>query len=142
MFAARAEHIHAKIIPALEAGTWVISDRFTDASFAYQGGGRQLPMKKIEGLESWLQEGFGPDFTLLLDAPVEVGLARAQKRGPQDRIELEAVEFFERVRQTYLDRAAAEPDRFRIINAAQDEQTVTRDVLLAIDDIARSWGAA
>ena len=78
----------------------------------------------------------------MLDAPVEVGLARAQKRGPQDRIELEAVEFFERVRQTYLDRAAAEPDRFRIINAAQDEQTVTRDVLLAIDDIARSWGAA
>ena len=141
MFAARAEHIHAKIIPALEAGTWVISDRFTDASFAYQGGGRQLPMEKIAGLESWLQEGFGPDFTLLLDAPVEVGLARAQKRGPQDRIEQEAVEFFERVRQTYLDRAAAEPDRFRIVDAAQDEQTVTRDVLLAIDDIARSWGA-
>lgn len=140
MFAARAEHIHARIIPALESGTWVITDRFTDASFAYQGGGRQLPMGKIAGLENWLQEGFGPDYTLLLDAPVEVGLARAQKRGPQDRIEQEAVEFFKRVRKAYLDRAAAEPERFRIIDASKDEASVTRDVLLAFDDIARLWG--
>jgi dTMP kinase len=140
MFAARAEHIQAKILPALEAGTWVITDRFTDASFAYQGGGRQLPMEKISGLESWLQEGFGPDFTLLLDAPVEVGLDRAQKRGAQDRIEQEAVDFFSRVRQVYLDRAAADPDRFRIIDASQDEASVTRDVMMAFDDIARAWG--
>jgi dTMP kinase len=97
-------------------------------------------MEKITGLESWLQEGFGPDFTLLLDAPVEVGLDRAQKRGAQDRIEQEAVDFFRRVRQVYRDRAAADPDRFRIIDASQDEASVTRDVMLAFDDIARVWG--
>ncbi len=135
MFAARAEHIYTRILPALDEGVWVVSDRFTDASYAYQGGGRQIALEKIMGLEAWVQEGFTPDFTFLLDAPVEVGLSRARNRGPQDRIEQEDLDFFQRVRDCYLDRAAAEPERFRVIDASLDEARVRRDVLKQLDEM-------
>jgi dTMP kinase len=142
MFAARAEHLYSRIIPALEEGAWVISDRFTDASYAYQGGGRNIPIDKIRGLEQWVQEGFSPDFTFLLDAPVEIGLAGARNRGPQDRIEQEDMEFFQRVRDLYLQRAGQEPERFRIINAANSELDVKKDVLKSLAEITRAWERA
>jgi dTMP kinase len=142
MFAARAEHLYSRIIPALEEGAWVISDRFTDASYAYQGGGRNIPIDKIRGLEQWVQEGFSPDFTFLLDAPVEIGLARARNRGPQDRIEQEDMEFFQRVRDLYLQRAGQEPERFRIINAANSELDVKKDVLKSLAEITQAWERA
>jgi len=142
MFAARAEHIYSRIIPALEDGIWVISDRFTDASYAYQGGGRNIPIDKISGLEQWVQEGFTPDYTFLLDAPVEIGLARARNRGPQDRIEQEDMDFFQRVRDLYLQRAGQEPDRFRVINAANSEMDVKKDVLKTLAQITQAWDRA
>ena len=105
MFAARAEHLARVIKPAMEAGQWVLCDRFTDATWAYQGGGRGLDAGKIARLEDLVQGDFRPDLTLLLDVPVEIGLERAGKRGKLDRFEQETVDFFERVRQAYLDMA-------------------------------------
>jgi dTMP kinase len=119
MFAARAQHLHQKILPALEAGIWVISDRFTDATYAYQSGGRGVPSEKVALLEEFVQGDVRPDLTLLLDAPIEVGMARAKNRGKLDRFEEEEAEFFNKVRNNYLSRAKAEPDRFNIIDATQ-----------------------
>jgi len=120
MFAARAEHLNKVVKPALAQGRWVLSDRFTDATYAYQGGGRGLPAARIRALEDWVQQGLRPDLTLLLDIPVEQGLLRAGKRGAPDRFEREHGEFFERVRAAYLSAAAREPDRFRVIDTARD----------------------
>lgn len=117
MFAGRAQHLHALIQPALDAGHWVLCDRFTDATYAYQGGGRGVPMGWIATLETMVQQQLRPDLTLLLDVPVEVGLARARQRGELDRFEAEQQRFFEDVRQVYLQRAQAEPERFAIIDA-------------------------
>jgi dTMP kinase len=117
VFAARAQHLEQVIKPALERGQWVLCDRFTDATFAYQGGGRGLPQAHIAALEQQVQNGLKPDCTLLLDAPVEVGMARARRRGALDRFEGEQRAFFERVRACYLQRAAAEPARFRVIDS-------------------------
>lgn len=117
MFAGRAQHLHALIQPALDAGHWVLCDRFTDATYAYQGGGRGVPMDWIATLETMVQQKLRPDLTLLLDVPVEVGLARARQRGELDRFEAEQQRFFEDVRQVYLQRAQAEPERFAIIDA-------------------------
>jgi len=119
VFAARAQHLNTHIVPQLERGDWVLCDRFTDATFAYQGGGRGLDLQHIRQLECLVQGDLRPDLTLLLDVPVEVGLQRARQRGALDRFEQEQLAFFERVRQAYLDRAAAEPQRFRIIDAGQ-----------------------
>ncbi len=119
MFGARAEHLGRKIRPALEAGTWVLCDRFTDATYAYQGGGRGVPRGRIEVLEQWVQGDLRPDLTLLLDVPVEIGLARAGKRSDPDRFESESRRFFEAVRQTYLTIAEREPERVKVIDAAQ-----------------------
>ena len=119
MFAARAEHLARVIRPALEQGKWVLCDRFTDATYAYQGGGRGIDTGVIARLETLVQGDFRPDLVLLLDVPVAVGLARAGNRSDPDRFEQEQVEFFERVRQVYLDRANAEPDRYRVIDAAR-----------------------
>ena len=119
MFAARAEHLARVIRPALESGQWVLCDRFTDATYAYQGGGRGIDMDIIARLEDLVQGDFRPDVTLLLDVPVEVGLSRAGKRGELDRFEQEQVEFFERVRQAYLDMAQTYPGRYRIIDASR-----------------------
>ncbi|MCW8889205.1 MAG: dTMP kinase [Sedimenticola sp.] len=118
MFAARAEHLNRLILPALSQGKWVLCDRFTDASYAYQGGGRGIDMRRIQFLETWVQQGITPDLTLLLDLPVQTGLDRAGQRSEPDRFEVEQTAFFERVRATYLERAGQEPGRFRIIDAA------------------------
>ncbi|MEN8205073.1 MAG: dTMP kinase [Pseudomonadota bacterium] len=119
MFAARAEHLARVIRPALEKGQWVLCDRFTDATYAYQGGGRGIDTGVIARLEALVQGDFRPDITLLLDVPVEVGLARAGERGKLDRFEQEKVEFFERVRLAYLDMAGQHADRYRVIDAGQ-----------------------
>lgn len=118
MFASRAQLVRECIEPALAAGKWVLCDRFTDASYAYQGGGRGVPKERIALLEQWATEGLTPDLTLLLDLPVATGRARAAGRGEADRIESEADAFFERVRAAYRERAAEQPQRFRIIDAS------------------------
>ena len=124
MFAGRAIHLENQIRPALEAGRWVVCDRFTDATYAYQGGGRGQSELRIGELERWVQGEFRPDLTLLLDADPSVGLARAGRRGESDRFEEESVTFFERVRQAYLRRAAAAPERFAIIDASGSVEAV------------------
>lgn len=135
MFAARAQHIAHVIRPALAANEWVVCDRFTDASFAYQGGGRGIDTNRIALLEDWVQQDLRPDCTLLLDAPVELALARAKKRSEPDRIEAERQEFFEKVRAAYLDLAKRHPDRFVIISAEQDLAAVEQDIQKAIDHL-------
>jgi dTMP kinase len=117
-FAARSLHISNAIRPALEAGQWVVCDRFTDASRAYQGNGRGLNQDKINMLADWVQEDLQPDLTILLDAPAEVGMDRAGRRGAADRLEIEKTEFYARVRAGYLALAESEPERFVIIDAS------------------------
>ncbi len=118
MFAARAEHVAQVIRPALAKGQWVLCDRFTDATFAYQGGGRQLDMHRIAELENWVLGDLKPDLTLLLDCPLEIGRARADTRSAPDRFEQEKDAFFDRVRDVYLARAKAEPNRIKVIDAS------------------------
>ena len=132
MFAARAQHIKHVIEPALSQGKWVLCDRFTDATYAYQGGGRNMNMSTIEWLENLVQGTLRPDLTLLLDAPVEVGIERARDRGQLDRFESEKIDFFERVRQSYLRQAELYPERIKLIKADQplsDVQNKLIDVL-------------
>ena len=133
MFAARAEHIAQKIQPALDDGKWVLCDRFTDATYAYQGYGRRIPLEKIAGLENWVQGELRPDLTLLMDLPVEVGMERAGKRSAPDRFESEAWDFFERIRQGYLSIAAEQPSRVKVIDASQDLPDVQAQVKTAIE---------
>ncbi|MGB5065148.1 MAG: dTMP kinase [Candidatus Competibacter sp.] len=128
MFAARAEHVEQVVRPALATGYWVLCDRFTDATYAYQGGGRRLPLERIAVLEAWVQGTLRPDLTLLLDLPVATGLTRAGKRSAADRFEREEVDFFERVRAMYLKRAAREPDRCRVVDASRPVETVRAEV--------------
>ena len=117
MFASRRQHVQNVIRPALDAGKWVICDRFTDASFAYQGAGRGLDTEFIGNLKRWVHADLNPDMTLLFDIDVALGMSRAGKRADFDRIETEAMSFFERVRQGYLDLASAEPQRYRVVDA-------------------------
>lgn len=118
MFAARREHLEKLIYPALQTGKWVVSDRFTDASYAYQGGGRGLALEKIKTLEEWVQNGFKPDLTLVFDLPTEIACERLAKTGnAPDRFEQETREFFERVRNAYLQRANVEPGRIKVIDS-------------------------
>ncbi len=132
MFAARAQHLAKVIEPALTAGKWVICDRFTDATFAYQGYGRQMPLAWIASLEQLVQQGRQPDLTLYLDAPLEISMARVVKRQQQlDRFEQEELAFFERVRQGYLARAA-EQSRFSVIDASQELAQVQQQLLRAL----------
>ncbi len=119
MFAARAEHLEQKIIPALDADIWVLCDRFTDASYAYQGGGRGIDKERIRALEHWTQGTLRPDLTILLDLAVEMGLERAGKRSEPDRFEKEEIQFFERVRQAYLQIAWDEADRVKVVDASK-----------------------
>jgi dTMP kinase len=135
MFAARAEHLKRVIRPALAAGCWVLCDRFTDATYAYQGGGRGLPPERIAVLEDWVQGELRPDLTLLFDLPVAAGLQRAGRRGAADRFEREKADFFERVRAAYLERAWRDPDRHRIVNAARPVETVRTEV----ESILAGW---
>lgn len=124
IFAARAIHIENLIRPALQAGTWVVCDRFTDSSRAYQGGGRGIPQEDIDLLAHWVQGDIEPDLTILLDAPVDVGLTRAGNRGDPDRFESERMDFFDRVRATYLELAADHPERFVVVDAAGNFEQV------------------
>ncbi|QWF71482.1 dTMP kinase [Methylomonas paludis] len=132
VFAARAQHIQHVILPALQCGQWVLCDRFIDATYAYQGGGRQLDQHTIAWLENTVLNGLVPDLTLLLDAPVETGLQRAQVRGELDRFELEELAFFQRVRQAYLLRAAQHAERFRIIQACRSLPEVQQQIRVAL----------
>ena len=133
MFAARAQHIENVIKPALERGAWVISDRFTDATFAYQGGGRGVDKDNIATLERIVQHGIHPDMTLLLDLDVTVGLKRASQRSAPDRFEQEKLDFFEKVRGEYLSRAKAEPKRFSVIDASKSIPEVQSQILAAVN---------
>ncbi len=128
IFSARAEHLARKIMPALEFGKWVLCDRFTDASYAYQGGGRRIDLERIRQLENWVQGGLKPDLTLLLDLPVDVGLTRAGARSEPDRFESEEMVFFDKVRNSYLKIAAAEPERVKVVNAAASLEEVQRRI--------------
>jgi dTMP kinase len=139
MFAARAVHLGNLIEPALAAGRWVLCDRFTDATYAYQGGGRGLGMNSIQQLESMIQGARRPDLTFLLDAPVEVALARARQRNASaaaDRFESERTDFFVRVREAYLARAAAEPGRMRVVDAAGSPEEVGAGMIKILEDQA------
>lgn len=131
MFASRAQLVRERIQPALKSGQWVLCDRYVDASYAYQGGGRGQPIERIADLERWACDGVKPDLTLLLDLPVSTGRARAAGRGAADRIETEADTFFERVRQAYRDRARAEPQRFRVIDASLSPDQVLQAAIAA-----------
>jgi dTMP kinase len=128
MFAARAQHLHNRILPALNKGQWVLCDRFTDATFAYQGGGRGVPAERIALLETLVQGEVRPDHVILLDAPVETGMARAKKRGELDRFEQETLAFFQRIRDTYLARATAMPGNYHVVNAALPLEQVSASV--------------
>lgn len=133
VFAARAQHLDKIIEPALAAGKWVVCDRFTDATFAYQGAGRGLSMETIGELESMVQGELRPDLTLILDLDPEIGMQRASNRGELDRFEREQMSFFRHVRQGYLDIAQAEPERCTVIDAAKSLEDVKLDLLAALE---------
>lgn len=135
IFAARAQHIQRVIKPSLQVGQWVLSDRFTDASFAYQGGGRQMNLDTLNILETLVQGELRPDLVILLDVPVEVGMQRAKKRGLLDRFEQEDLAFFERVRASYLQRAKANPDTYAIIDASQSLAHVQEEIVAVLDSL-------
>jgi dTMP kinase len=135
MFAVRAEHLDKVILPALAAGRYVICDRFTDATYAYQGGGRGVASQRIAVLEDWVQGDLRPDLTLLLDLPVEQGLARAAGRGMTDRFESEHSPFFERVRQVYRERARRFPQRYRVIDASLPVAVVQQQLQDILDQV-------
>ena len=135
MFAARAEHLQRVIIPALQRGTWVLCDRFTDATYAYQGGGRGIPSARIAALEDWVQGGLQPDMTILFDLPVATGLQRAGQRGELDRFEQEQISFFEAVRANYRDRACQHPRRFRVVDAALELDAVRQQLDAVLDEL-------
>jgi dTMP kinase len=135
VFAARAQHIQHVILPALQHGRWVLSDRFTDATYAYQGGGRGMDTQTIAWLESSVQGDLRPDLTLLLDAPLDIGMSRAQQRGKLDRFESEQRDFFERVRQAYLKRAGQDQQRYKIIDAGLRLNEVQLQIKQALDGL-------
>jgi dTMP kinase len=135
MFSSRNELIQNKIIPALDNGSWVVSDRFTDASFAYQGGGRMLNLDRIAKLEEWVLGDFQPDLTLLLDISVEIGMTRIEARAAKDRIELEERAFFERVRSVFINRSEAFPKRIKLIDASGTINDIHEKIRLLVDSI-------
>ncbi len=138
MFACRAQNIEQVIRPALQRGEWVISDRFTDASYAYQGFGRGMPLPRITELANWVHGSLTPDITFLLDAPATVGIERLKNRRSKDRIESERIEFFERVRQGYLQLAAQSPQRFRVINANTTLSEVQNQLLTELKNLGEN----
>jgi dTMP kinase len=142
IFAARAQHIHELIEPALASGKTVLSDRFTDATYAYQCGGRRLDQQAVEQLEQLVQGDLRPDYTVLLDAPIEVGMVRARDRGELDRIEQETMSFFERVRQAYLRQAQTHSDRYRIIDAAQPLGEVQKSLVNFSSELLSRWNSS
>lgn len=141
MFAARAQHLAELIQPALAQGEWVLCDRFTDSTYAYQGGGRGIDPRRIALLEDWVQGTFRPHLTLLLDVPVEVGMARAQARGELDRFEREQKAFFINVRNAYLARAEQEPQRFRVLDASRSIEEVQVQIDAVLDPVIAQFQA-
>jgi dTMP kinase len=139
MFAARAEHLQRVVLPALAANRWVVCDRFTDASYAYQGAGRGIAASRISMLEEWVQQGLRPQLTILLDADVETALSRTIARQTADRFERETYDFFVRVRKAYLDLAAREPQRFRVIDANGSLDNVRRQVQTVCDELMTAY---
>ena len=137
-FASRTLHIENSIRPALAAGSWVVCDRFTDASRAYQGAGRGLNLQRIDTLAEWVHGDLQPDLTVLLDAPAEIGMGRAASRGATDRLESEQNSFYERVRNHYLALAAAEPERFSVIDASQPLDAVQMQIGTAVDRLTHT----
>ena len=137
VFAARSLHVNNVIQPALAAGTWVVCDRFTDSSRAYQGGGRGLPKADIDRLADWVHGDLWPDLTILLDAPVETGMERAGRRSEPDRFEAEHGEFFARVRETYLQLAVEEPERFVVVDATRELALVKQDIGAIADAVLK-----
>jgi len=135
MFAARAQHLQHVIKPALDAGHWVVSDRFTDATYAYQGGGRNFKMSDIAWIERFVQKGLTPNKTILLDLDVELGLKRAASRSAPDRFESEQKVFFENVRAVYLQRAKAEPNRFCVVDASESVVKVQQSIAKHLDKL-------
>ncbi len=135
MFAARSQHLNELIIPALEAGKWVLSDRFTDASFAYQGGGRGLSWDKIAQLEQWVQGSLRPDATILLDIPVDIGMQRVRERGETDRFEQEQLSFFNRIREAYLKLANEDPERFHVIDTQSSIEDVHKQLSAVMEKL-------
>ncbi len=134
VFAARAQHLDTLIKPALAAGKWVVCDRFTDATYAYQGAGRGLDQAKIAELETMVQDQLRPDLTIILDLDPQTGMERVANRGNLDRFEQEELEFFETVRRCYLNIAAAESERCVVVDASQDLEHVKSDLLLLLDE--------
>jgi dTMP kinase len=139
LYAARLQHLNQLIQPARNQGQWVLCDRFSDATFAYQGGGRAVPKERIEALHQWSMGTLAPDYTFLFDGPVAQGLARIKDRSALDRFEQEPTAFFERVRQTYLDLAASDPKRYKIIDASQPlenvQQQLTAQLTIILDNL-------
>lgn len=142
MFAARAQHLQELILPSLKAGKWVLCDRFTDATYAYQGAGRGIAQERIAQLESWVQGELRPDLTLFLDLPVAQGLARAGERSTPDRFEREQLDFFERVRQGYLAQAASAPQRYRVVDASQSLDAVQSQIQSVLDEYLDAYRSA
>lgn len=136
MFAARAQHLKEKILPAMEQGKWVVSDRFTDATYAYQGAARGISYERIAEIENWVQQGFQPDTTFIFDLPVEVGMARVASRGGEtDRFEQEKQTFFEKVREAYLNRAEKAPQRYSVLDASQPLDQVQADIVQRLQQL-------
>lgn len=138
MFAVRAHHLDHVIVPSIESGHWVLCDRFTDASYAYQGGGRQIEAQKIHTLQQWIQGQLQPDLTLLLDAPCRIGIGRALERSQPDRFEKEKLDFFERVREVYLSLASRFPNRIKIVDASCSLESVQSDIVRHLQNFMRS----
>ena len=138
MFAARAQHIAQVITPALQEGRWVLCDRFTDATYAYQGGGRGISDDRIEALESWVQRGLRPDLTILLDISVNQGLERAGNRSEPDRFENEQKQFFERVRTCYLKLVDQHPERFRVVDASRPLNEVQEQIEKVLEEFCQN----
>ena len=136
-FASRSLHINNAIKPALAEGRWVVCDRFTDASRAYQGCGRGLGVERINMMAEWVHGDLQPDLTLLLDAPIEVGMARTEERGGADRLDSQTASFYQTVRDAYLSLAAAEPERFAVIDATQSLHQVQVDIAVEINRLLR-----
>ena len=134
VFSARAQHIQEVILPALSSGKIILCDRFTDASYAYQGGGRGIDASRINLLEKWVQGDLRPNLTLLFDLDVSIGIQRTKKRSDADRFEREEINFFEKIRNTYLERAKNEPQRFRIINSASSLESVKEQIITILKD--------
>jgi dTMP kinase len=138
MFAARSQHLSQLIKPAIAEGKWVVCDRFTDATYAYQGGGRNLGFELVSQLEQLVQGDFRPDKTFYLDLPVEQGMQRVVARGEKDRFEREELEFFEKVRSAYLRLVESNPERYVVIDASQSVEAVQEDLSLALDKLISS----